>query len=70
MKLLVPIRDLYNTVVMREAQTVDTYETITIKPLHSSFAAEVQGVNFADLSTQQFDEVLAALAKVSALDSS
>jgi hypothetical protein len=44
--------------------TRDTYNTIAIKELHPNFAAEVQGVNFQDLSEEQFQEVLSALAKV------
>jgi alpha-ketoglutarate-dependent 2,4-dichlorophenoxyacetate dioxygenase len=44
--------------------TRDTYSTMAIKELHPTFAAEVQGVNFQDLSEQQFQEILSALAKV------
>lgn len=43
---------------------MSSFETITVKELHPTFAAEVQGVNFKDLSDKQFDEVVAALAKV------
>ena len=43
------------------------FKTITIKELHPTFGAEVQGVNFAQLSDEQFQEVQAALAKVSPL---
>jgi alpha-ketoglutarate-dependent 2,4-dichlorophenoxyacetate dioxygenase len=40
------------------------FKTITAKELHPTFGAEIQGVNFLDLSDEQFQEVLAAMAKV------
>ena len=44
--------------------TQPEFATIAIRELHPTFAAEVDGVNFQDLSDQQFTEVVAALAKV------
>lgn len=41
------------------------FKTITVKELHPSFGAEIQGVDFDNLSDEQFDELKAALAKVS-----
>ncbi|KAJ2985746.1 hypothetical protein NUW58_g5369 [Xylaria curta] len=40
------------------------FKTITVEKLHPTFAAEVSGVNFDDLSEEQFSEILAAMAKV------
>ncbi len=42
----------------------DEFKTITVKELHPTFAAEVSGVNFQDLSEEQLSEILAAMAKV------
>ena len=42
---------------------MSAFSTITVKELHPTFAAEVQGVDFQNLSDKQFDEVVAALAK-------
>ncbi|KAI0466527.1 alpha-ketoglutarate-dependent 2,4-dichlorophenoxyacetate dioxygenase [Xylaria cf. heliscus] len=39
------------------------FKTIEIKKLHPTFAAEVSGVNFDDVSEEQFSEILAAMAK-------
>ncbi|KAI1380214.1 taurine catabolism dioxygenase [Hypoxylon crocopeplum] len=39
------------------------FKTITVKELHPTFGAEVSGVNFNDLSEEQFSEILAAMAK-------
>ncbi|KAI0026018.1 alpha-ketoglutarate-dependent 2,4-dichlorophenoxyacetate dioxygenase [Xylariomycetidae sp. FL0641] len=39
------------------------FKTIQIKELHPTFAAEVTGVNFQDVSDEQFAEILAAMAK-------
>lgn len=41
------------------------FKTITVKQLHPTFGAEIQGVDFDNVSDEQFDEVKAALAKVS-----
>ena len=41
------------------------FKTISIKELHPTFAAEVEGVNFQNLSDEQFNEIFAAMAKVS-----
>ena len=43
------------------------FKTITVKPLHPTFAAEIEDVNFQDLSDEQLSEILAAMAQVSAL---
>lgn len=42
----------------------DEFKTITVKELHPTFAAEVSGVDFQNLSDNQFQEVMAAMAKV------
>ncbi|KAL6250467.1 hypothetical protein RBB50_002769 [Rhinocladiella similis] len=39
------------------------FKTLTIKPLHPTFGAEVEGVNFQNLSDEQFQEIFAAMAK-------
>ncbi|KAI2601759.1 taurine catabolism dioxygenase [Hypoxylon sp. NC1633] len=39
------------------------FQTITVKELHPTFGAEVSGVNFQDLSEEQFSEILAAMAE-------
>ncbi|KAK8054740.1 hypothetical protein PG994_009807 [Apiospora phragmitis] len=41
-----------------------SFETIKVKELHPTFAAEVTGVDFPDVSEEQFAEILAAMAKV------
>ncbi|KAI1074211.1 taurine catabolism dioxygenase [Whalleya microplaca] len=38
-------------------------KTIAVKELHPTFAAEITGVNFQDLSEEQFSETIAAMAK-------
>ncbi|KAI1366458.1 alpha-ketoglutarate-dependent 2,4-dichlorophenoxyacetate dioxygenase [Xylaria arbuscula] len=40
-----------------------SFKTIEIKELHPTFAAEVFGVNFEDVSEEQFSEIMAAMAK-------
>ncbi|KAF2465679.1 alpha-ketoglutarate-dependent 2,4-dichlorophenoxyacetate dioxygenase [Lindgomyces ingoldianus] len=40
-----------------------TFKTITVKELHPTFGAEIEGVNFPNPSEEQFKEVLAAMAK-------
>ncbi len=40
------------------------FQTITVKELHPTFGAEVQGVNFENLSNEQLAEIKAAMAKV------
>lgn len=40
------------------------FETIKVKQLHPTFAAEISGVNFENLSEEQFSDILAAMAKV------
>ncbi|KAK5625982.1 hypothetical protein RRF57_001698 [Xylaria bambusicola] len=39
------------------------FKTIEIKELHPTFGAEVLGVNFEDVSEEQFSEIMAAMAK-------
>ncbi|KAI1116560.1 alpha-ketoglutarate-dependent 2,4-dichlorophenoxyacetate dioxygenase [Nemania sp. NC0429] len=39
------------------------FETIKVKQLHPTFAAEISGVDFENLSDEQFSEILAAMAK-------
>lgn len=41
------------------------FKTLTIKKLHPTFGAEVEGVDFQNLSDEQFNEIFAAMAKVS-----
>ncbi|KAI1307151.1 alpha-ketoglutarate-dependent 2,4-dichlorophenoxyacetate dioxygenase [Xylaria venustula] len=40
-----------------------SFKTIEIKELHPTFAAEVLGVDFEDVSDEQFAEIMAAMAK-------
>ena len=41
------------------------YQTLSVKELHPTFAAEVHGVNFSkELSDEAFKDVVAVLAKV------
>lgn len=44
--------------------TTPSFQTISVQPLHSTFGAEISGVNFPEPSDEQFSEILAALAKV------
>ncbi|KAK8100455.1 hypothetical protein PG999_010829 [Apiospora kogelbergensis] len=39
------------------------FETIKVKELHPTFAAEVAGVDFQDVSEKHFTEIIAAMAK-------
>ncbi|KAI1757929.1 alpha-ketoglutarate-dependent 2,4-dichlorophenoxyacetate dioxygenase [Xylaria castorea] len=39
------------------------FKTIEVKKLHPTFAAEVSGVNFNDVSEEQFSEILTAMTK-------
>jgi hypothetical protein len=41
------------------------FKHLTINPLHPTFAAEVEGLDFRNLSDEQFKEIFAAMAKVS-----
>lgn len=41
------------------------FKTIKVKEVHPTFAAEVEGVDWKNLSDEQFNEVFAAMAKVS-----
>lgn len=40
------------------------FKTITVKELHPTFGAEIEGVDFDNLTDEQFSEVKAALTKV------
>jgi hypothetical protein len=42
------------------------FKNLNINALHPTFAAEVKGLDFRNLSDEQFKEILAAMAKVSA----
>ena len=44
--------------------TTSGYRTITVRELHPSFAAEVNGVNWNNVTDEQFDEIVQAMAKV------
>jgi alpha-ketoglutarate-dependent 2,4-dichlorophenoxyacetate dioxygenase len=50
---------------MPELVQESPFKTITVKELHPTFCAQVDGVNFPNPSEEQFQEVLAAMAKVS-----
>lgn len=41
------------------------FKTITVKEVHPTFAAEIEGVDWKNLSDEQFNEIFAAQAKVS-----
>jgi len=41
------------------------FKTIQVKEVHPTFAAEVEGVDWKNLSNEQFNEIFAAMAKVS-----
>lgn len=41
------------------------FKTIKVKEVHPTFAAEVEGVNWKNLSDEQFNEIFGAMAKVS-----
>jgi len=47
-----------------------SFKTITIKELHPTFGAEVQGVNFPDPSEEQFQEILHAMTKLTNMNHS
>lgn len=40
------------------------FSTIAVRELHPTFGAEIKGVDFDNLSDEQFNEVKTALAKV------
>lgn len=40
------------------------FKTITVTEVHPTFAAEIEGVDWKNLSEEQFKEIFAALAKV------
>jgi hypothetical protein len=40
------------------------FKTFRVKELHPTFGAEIEGVNFPNPSDEQFQEILAAMAKV------
>ncbi|KAL1965250.1 hypothetical protein VTN77DRAFT_5852 [Rasamsonia byssochlamydoides] len=44
-------------------QDESSFKTITVKPLHPTFAAEIEGVDFSNVSDETLSEILAALAK-------
>jgi hypothetical protein len=41
-----------------------SFSGLTVKQLHPNFDAEIEGVNFARLSEEQFSDILAATAEV------
>ncbi|KAH7386933.1 hypothetical protein DE146DRAFT_680775 [Phaeosphaeria sp. MPI-PUGE-AT-0046c] len=43
------------------------FRTITVKELHASFGAEIQDVDFQNMSEEQFQEIKAAMAKYGVL---
>lgn len=40
------------------------FKTISVKQLHPTFGAEVEGADFSDMSDEQLTELKAAMAKV------
>ena len=40
------------------------FKTISVRELHSTYAAEVIGANFHDMSEEQLKEIKSAMAKV------
>ena len=49
---------------MPSAISEPQWKTITAKETHPSFCAEIEGVDFQNLSDEQMTEVLEAMAKV------
>ena len=49
---------------MEETGINREFKTISVKELHPTFGAEIQGVEFPNPSEEQFEEILAAMAKV------
>lgn len=49
---------------MEEAGDNRHFKTIRVKELHPTFGAEIEGVKFPNPSDEQFEEILAAMAKV------
>lgn len=43
------------------------FKTITVKELHTTFGAEIEGADFENTTDEQFEEIKAALAKVCGL---
>jgi len=41
------------------------FKTIQVEKLHSTFGAEVRGVDWHNVTEEQFDEILQAMAQVS-----
>lgn len=41
------------------------FKTIKVTELHPTFGAEVEGADFHNMTDEQFNEILAAMAKVS-----
>ena len=44
--------------------TEPAFKTLKVKELHPTFAAEVEGADFLNMTEEQFGEVKAAMAKV------
>lgn len=49
---------------MEETGVNREFKTFRVKELHPTFGAEIEGVNFPNPSDEQFQEILAAMAKV------
>ncbi|KAF2731330.1 alpha-ketoglutarate-dependent 2,4-dichlorophenoxyacetate dioxygenase [Polyplosphaeria fusca] len=49
--------------LVQKTPTTASFKTIVVKELHPTFGAEIEGVNFPNPSNEQFDEILAAMAK-------
>lgn len=49
---------------MEETGGGSEFKTFRVKELHPNFGAELEGVDFPNPSDEQFQEILAAMAKV------
>lgn len=49
--------------MVRDVEDAD-FATISVHKLHLTFGAQVNGVNFQEVTDQQFAEILRAMAKV------
>jgi hypothetical protein len=49
---------------MEETGSNREFKTFRVKELHPAFGAEIEGVNFPNPPEEQFQEILAAMAKV------
>jgi len=45
------------------------FKTFTVREIHPTFGAEVEGVDFQNLTDESFQEIIAAMAKVTNIPS-